>query len=90
MRRFEHEPRALKPDGFDAWLAELGDVADALGAWALIGAWRTAPTDYCRYLVSMPGRWDELISRGRHADELRWAYGVHAGRLRQRLGNMYD
>jgi hypothetical protein len=80
MRRFEHEPRVLKPDSFDAWLSEIGDVADALGAWALIGAWRNSPTECCRYLITLPGLWDGLIARGRYADRRRYEAGVYAGR----------
>jgi len=80
MKRFEAEPRALKPDGFDAWLSEVGDVADVLGAWALIGAWRNAPTDYCRFLITIPGLWEGLIARAQYADRRRYESGVLIGR----------
>ncbi len=80
MRRFEHEPRALKPEGFDAWLEKVGDVADALGAWALIGAWRNSPVECCRYLVTIPGLWDGLIARAQYADRRRYESGVLIGR----------
>jgi len=80
MRRFEAEPRAVLPLDFDAWLGGLGDIADTCGAWALIGAWRKSPTEYCRYLVTIPGLWEGLIARGQYADRARYEAGVYRGR----------
>jgi hypothetical protein len=80
MQRFEAEARAELPLDYDAWLLGLGDVADTCGAWALIGAWRKSPTEYCRYLVTQPGIWEQLISRGQYADRLRYESGVVIGR----------
>ncbi len=80
MRRFELEARAVKPPEFDAWLSEIGDVADVEGAWALIGAWRNAPTDYCRFLITIPGLWEGLIARAQYADRRRYETGVQIGR----------
>jgi len=80
MRRFEAEPRAVLPLDFDAWLHDLGDVADTCGAWALVGAWRKAPTEYCRYLVTLPGLWEGLIARAQYADRVRYEAGVLTGR----------
>jgi len=80
MRRFEPEPRAVRPPDYDAWLLGLGDIADTCGAWALIGAWRKSPTDYCRYLVTQHYVWEELIARGQYADRVRYEAGVYRGR----------
>ena len=80
MQRFEAEERAPRPLDYDAWLVDLGDVADTCGAWALIGAWRRAPTDYCRYLVTQPGIWEALVARAQYADRRRYESGVLTGR----------
>jgi hypothetical protein len=80
MQRFEPEARAALPLDYDAWVLGLGDVADTCGAWALIGAWRKSPTEYCRYLVTQPGIWEELIARGQYADRRRYESGVLTGR----------
>jgi hypothetical protein len=83
MRRFEPEPRAVMPEDFGPWLGELALLADAEGAWALVGAWMHAPRECCRYLVTVPGLWEGLIARAQYADQLRWAQGVRAGRRMQ-------
>ena len=79
MPRFEAEPRAQLPRDFDAWLQGLGDVADTCGAWAVIGAWRKGPTEHCRYLVTLPGVWEQLIARGLYADRVRYEFGIANG-----------
>jgi hypothetical protein len=65
-RRFEAEARAMKPDAFDEWLEELGDVADE-GPWVLVMAWMYAPVECCAYLVAQPGVWDGLVARAQYA-----------------------
>ena len=81
MRFLETEPAfVLKPYEFDAWIDELGLVADCEGAWALIGAFWFAPEDCCRYLVANPAIWEGLLARGRYADRKRFETGVMFGR----------
>ena len=79
MPRFEAEARTPIPADFDAWLVDLGDIADTCGAWALIGAWRTSNTAHCRYLVGLPGVWEQLIARGLYADRVRYEFGIANG-----------
>lgn len=56
MSRFESESRVMKPAGFDRWLSECGDVADVLGAWALIGVWfSSAPDRICGRGIASAG-----------------------------------
>ena len=80
MRRFEHEDAPVKPLDFDAFVEELGLVAECEGAWALIGAFWFAPLECCRYLASQPELWELLIARARYADARRWDAGVRLGR----------
>ena len=80
MRRFEAEDAPVKPLDFDAFLEELGLVADCEGAWALVGMFWHAPVEVCRYLASQPALWELLIARARYADARRWDAGVRLGR----------
>ena len=80
MQRFEAEDRAVKPPDFDAFVDELGLVADCEGAWALVGMFWHAPVECCRYLAAHPAIWEGLIARARYADLQRWATGVRLGR----------
>ena len=80
MSRFEAEPRVVKPCGFETWLRECGEVADVLGAWALIGVWFSSTPDQCAYLLTIPGMWEGLLARGRYADRCRYDAGVYYGR----------
>jgi hypothetical protein len=81
MRRFEAEERARKPRDFDAWLLELQLFTDCNGADAVIGVLlHYAPVECLRYLVAQPALWDELLARGRYADQQRYREGVRFGR----------
>lgn len=80
MRRFEAEDRAVMPPGFPAWFEEMQFIADAAGAWALVGAWMRSPPEHCRYLVTLPGVWAGLIARAQYADWQRYEAGVLIGR----------
>jgi len=84
MSRFEAERRGLKPAGFDRWLSECGDVADVLGAWALIGVWFSSAPEMCAYLLTIPGMWEGLLARGRYADRCRYELGVWCGQRQQK------
>ena len=68
ITRFEAEPRATKPQGFDAWLIEMGIVADCEGWWILVMAIIHAPVAHCQYLITIPGAWPELVARAHYAD----------------------
>jgi len=80
MRFLEPEPPAAIPDDFEAFVIELGDVADELGVWALIGCYWRAPDEACRALVARPVIWQGLIARARYADRRRYESGVTIGR----------
>jgi hypothetical protein len=79
MPRFEPEPRAVKPPDFDAWLDELGLVADCEGEWALIGTLWRSPRECCAYLATIPGMWASLLTRARYADFRRFYDAVWMG-----------
>ena len=80
MRRFEAEPRAHRPRDFEVWLAELQLFADCNGEEAVIGVlMHYAPVECVRYLVALPTLWDELLARGRYADQVRFREGVRVG-----------
>ena len=80
IRRFEMEPRPVKPIDFDQWLHEVGLVADCEGAWALVGTFWWSPPECCRFLVSVPGLWEGLLARARYADTLRFTAAIVRGR----------
>ena len=66
MKRFEAEPRVLKPKGFDEWLCEL-DLGAEEGPWILVMAWMYAPVECSAYLVAQPGVWEGLLARAQYA-----------------------
>jgi hypothetical protein len=68
MSRFEAEPRATKPPQFEAWLAELEEIADSEGVDLLCVAWLYSPVEPCDYLGRLPGLMQELLARARWAD----------------------
>jgi hypothetical protein len=80
MRRFEVEDRAPKPPEFDAFIEELGLIADCEGAWALVGMFWHAPPECCKYLAAHQHVWEGLLARARFADARRYSEGVHVGR----------
>jgi len=67
-RSLEAEPPAPMPDAFEAFVLELGLLADCEGAEGLIGAFWFAPDECCRYLAGQPAMWVGLLARGRYAD----------------------
>ena len=81
MLSFEAEPRTRKPEQFEAWLDEIGLLADCEGLEALIGILQWfSPVECCAYLITLPGVWPELLARARFADAKRFAEGVYIGR----------
>jgi hypothetical protein len=80
MRFLEPEPPAPIPDDFEAFVEELGLVADELGVWAVIGCYWRASDEACRALVARPVIWQGLIARARYADKRRFETGVTLGR----------
>ena len=80
MQRFEHEPRALKPDGFDGWYDELRMLANSEGLWAAVGMLWFSPSECCQFLQTIPGAWALLEAEARYADRERYSTGVRLGR----------
>jgi hypothetical protein len=72
-KRFEAEPRAMKPAEFDEWVGDLAEIADTEGVWMLVMAWMYAPPDCCMYLTRMTGMLEGLILRARYTDQKRAA-----------------
>jgi hypothetical protein len=67
-RRFEAEPRAVKPNDYDGWFDEIGLLADSEGFWPLMIGWNYAPIECCQFLQTVPGAWASLETRARFAD----------------------
>jgi len=84
MKRFEYEDHPPKPADFDGWLSEMALLGDSEGQWALIGMWFYSPRECCAYLVSLPGVWQELLSRAAYADAQRYGVGITVGRDKAR------
>ena len=80
MRFLESEPPAPIPDDFEAFVLELGEVADTYGTWPLIGCFWRASDEACRALVAQPEIWHGLLTRARYADRRRYESGVTLGR----------
>lgn len=80
MTRFEHEPRAFKPDGFDDWYGELRLLANSEGLWAAVGMLWYSPAECCAFLQTIPGAWALLEAEARYTDRERYSTGVRLGR----------
>jgi len=68
MRGLEVEPPAPRPEEFEAFVDELGLLADCEGVWGLIGAFWFVPAECGRYLAAQPAIWQGLMARARYAD----------------------